>query len=243
MKKIKLQLLVTVLSVLTFSLNAQTEQKGFISVALGPSIPIGDFASTDINKEEAGFANAGAIFDLTFGYKLNKQYGFMAMLRGQANPFDTEALETALENDNPSVNWNVTGDSWGIGGFLLGGFRSVPVDENGKTNFQLRALIGFLNSSSPGYSFTASSSGGVVASGRQFSASATAFSYLLGVGFTHKIASNFNVLVNLDYMGANPEFSNVESTTTIGGQTTVSTSTFSQSFGAINFSGGVAYLF
>lgn len=242
MKKIKLSLLVTVFTLFTFSVKAQSEQKGFLSLSLGPSIPIGDFASTDINKEEAGFASTGAIFDLTFGYKLNKQYGFMAMLRGQANAFDTEALETALENDNPNVNWNVTGDSWGIGGFLVGGYRSAPVGEGGKTNFQLRALIGFLSSSSPEFSFTATS-GGVVASGKQFEASATAFSYLLGAGFTHKIASNFNLLVNLDYLGANPEFNNVESRTTLGGQTTVSTSTFSQSFGAINIGGGIAYLF
>lgn len=239
--KIKAILLSTLMACL-FTANAQTEKKGFLSISLGPSIPIGDFASTDINKEEAGFASTGAIFDITFGYKANDKYGFMAVLRGQSNPFDAEALENELENDNPSINWSVDGDNWGIGGFLLGGYREVPLNEGSKTSFQLKALIGFLNSTSPEFSFSATS-GGVSASGKQFSASTTAFSYLLGLGFSHKLSNSINAVLNLDYLGANPEFKNVETVNTLGGQTSTSTSTFSQSFGAINISGGIAFTF
>ena len=60
------------------------DKKGYIGISLGPSIPLGDLASKDIDNESAGFATSGAIFDISVAYKLGKgPFGITAMLRGQ----------------------------------------------------------------------------------------------------------------------------------------------------------------
>ena len=41
------------------------DKKGYIGISLGPSIPLGDLASKDIDNESAGFATSGAIFDIS----------------------------------------------------------------------------------------------------------------------------------------------------------------------------------
>ncbi len=41
------------------------DKKGYIGISLGPSVPLGDLASKDIDNESAGFAILSAIFDLS----------------------------------------------------------------------------------------------------------------------------------------------------------------------------------
>ena len=59
------------------------DHQGAIS-PFGPSIPLGDLASKDIDNESAGFATSGAIFDISVAYKLVKgPFGITAIRRGQ----------------------------------------------------------------------------------------------------------------------------------------------------------------
>ncbi len=90
MKNIVLSLIL--LTSISIQLKAQNE-KGFIGISLGPSIPLGDLASKNPNNSAAGFANTGAIFDISFAHKLGGgNLGITAILRGQSNPTDAQAM-------------------------------------------------------------------------------------------------------------------------------------------------------
>jgi hypothetical protein len=223
-----------ILTFLSMQLLAQQEN-GYIGVSIGPSIPLGDLGSRDANNASAGYASTGAVFDISFAYKLGGgNFGVTALLRGQANPTDAQSLADDLASDVPGVNWSVESDAWGIGGLMFGGFGSFQISE--KASFDVRALIGFLNATSPEIDITGTAVGGSLWV-KQGSVNSTAFSYLLGAGFKFDLGSKLYLLTNIDYMGANPEFRNIETTTSLG---TRERNTFSQSFGTINLSVGIA---
>jgi hypothetical protein len=232
MKKI----IFSLIAVMTFVLQSQAQdKKGYIGLSIGPSIPMGDLASKDADNDAAGWANTGAIFDISFAYKLgNGNFGISALLRGQSNPTDAQSLADELANQVAGVNWTVESAGWGIGGLMFGGFGSFPISE--KSSFDSRAMIGFLSATSPEITITGSGPGGTVWV-KQSSTASTSFAYLLGAGFKFDLGKKLYLLTNLDYLGSNPEFKNVETTASDG---TREKNTWSQSMGTINLSVGIA---
>jgi len=209
------------------------QDKGYIAVSVGPSIPIGDFASKNINNVSAGFAAGGAIFDISFAYKFGKNFGLSAMLHGQANGIDEVALESSY-NKQIGGSWNVRSKPWSIGGLMFGAYGSFPISE--KVSFDTRAMVGFLSATSPELNITLNGSGGA-AWVKQSAETALPFSVLLGGGFKFDVRKRVCLLLNMEYIAAKPEFRNVEITSSNGGAP--ETSTYSQSIRAINFGFGL----
>ena len=180
-------------------------------------------------------AKTGAIFDISFAYKLGGgNFGITALLRGQANPTDAQIVADELSNQVAGVHWTVESANWSIGGLMVGGFGSFPISE--KASFDLRAMIGFLSSTSPEITITGTEPG-FTAWGKQGSSTATSFSYLFGAGFKFDIGSKIYLLTNLDYLGSNPEFLRIELTASDGSR---ETGTWKQSLGTINLGVGIA---
>lgn len=206
------------------------QDKGYAAISIGPSIPIEDFASKNSSNEAAGYANPGAIFDVSFQYKLGKYFGVSALLRGQANTTDAQAIANELAREINNVLWTVESNPWSIGGILIGGSASVPIGINDKISFESRAMLGFLNATSPEINITGrtnSQSEWV----KQQSKMANAFSYLFGAGFKFNIAKRFCFLTTIDFLSAKPEFKDVIITNSNGDYIS---NTFSQKFGTIN---------
>lgn len=213
-----------------------SQDKGYVAVSIGPSFPIGDFASKDPDNEKAGLAQTGAIFDISFGYKLGKNFGVAALIRGQANSTDTQAIVDELYTQIPStVNADVETGNWTAGAFLAGGYASFPVSK--KISFDPRVMIGFLSATSPDtdvYLSDGSNSGWV----KQASVTSTAFAYLVGVGLKFDVGKRICILTNLDYMGANPEFKDVQ---TLSSDGNIEVNNWKQPFSTINVGVGVGY--
>ena len=217
------------------SCSVAAQDKGYIGICFGASNPIGNFASKNSNNDHAGYAMTGAIFDITFAYKLGRNAGIAGLIRGQANPLDENAFEEEVSKQYPGNNWSADSDPWRIGGLMGGLYLSFPVSE--KISFDARALIGFLNATSP----AATIAGDFFPYNiyiHQSSANASAFSVLLGGGFKFDVGKRICLLLNLDYLAAQPEFVNVEQTSNFAPATK---RTFTQEFTTINFGFGIAY--
>jgi hypothetical protein len=214
-----------------------SQDKGYIALSAGPSFPTGDFGSKDADNESAGFANTGAIFDLTFAQKFGKTFGLTLMLRGQVNDVDTEPLVDELIMEAPDATWSAEADSWGIGGFMAGLYGSLPMGPSGKVTFDTRALVGVIDATVPQITIYGDYLG------TQFwvhteSAHAGAFAYLMGAGFRFNLGNHFCILTNLDYLGSTPEFEDVTTRTSIGGY---SSNTYQQKFGTVNVGVGIGW--
>jgi hypothetical protein len=230
--RLHFSILIVFLAVYGFS-----QDKGYIAVSIGPSFPNGDFGSKDVDNSAAGFATTGAIFDLTFAQKLGKTLGITLLLRGQSNPVDPQPLVDQLYSVYPSPSWSGESTNWGIGGLMGGLYGSFPMGANGKVTFDTRAMIGYINATSPEITVSAYSSSNSIWVQTQ-SADAGSFAYLLGVGLKYSIGNHLGLLVNLDYMASNPEFVDVSTITSLGGYTD---ETYSQQLGTVNLGVGIGW--
>ncbi len=211
------------------------EQKGTVGILIGPSIPVGDFGSKDLNNVYAGFAQTGVVFEITADYKLGERnWGIAANLRGQANSHDFISYENELQNYYGGVNWFVESDAWTLGGIMLGAFRDFPVDKS--ISFKPRLLIGFPSASSPNITRTAYGFGNSnwVRYNKTYTRN---FGYLLGLGFKFDVTKKLSILANADNFGTLQEFRQVEILNSDGMR---SYDTYLQPMNSINLSIGLA---
>jgi len=216
--------------------TAHSQDKGYIAIAIGPSIPIGDFASKDPNNDSAGLAATGAIFDISFVYLFGKNFGAAALIRGQANSPDTDVLAQELSAKLPAnVRYDIDTGTWTVGGGFIGGYGSFPISK--KLSFESKIMIGSITASSPTIDIYLTN--GIDAEWvKQESITSSAFAYLFGVGFKFNAGRRFCLLANVDYMASKPEFKNVEIISSDGG---IDLNTWRQPFTTINIGLGIGY--
>jgi hypothetical protein len=218
------------------STNLLGQDKGFISLGLGPSFTLGDYASVDATNDNAGFASGGLLFDLSFGYKLSDRLGLAGLVRSQANPVDAEALARAFVV--PGYSLTVQADAYGLGCFFIGGYGSFGINE--QLSFETRAMIGYAVTQAPSvnYSYFNLSNSQTIRF-EQGVASAGAFAYDLGVGLRRNLGKRLGLSTMLDLIGTNPEFEyqvlNFDGTTSF--------SVVSQPVMALNLTINLAYRF
>lgn len=68
-----------------------------LSFSIGPSIPVGNFSSSNPSNNLSGYAVTGISANFSFNHKLNKQFGITAMLYGQRNGINTNTLSGQLD--------------------------------------------------------------------------------------------------------------------------------------------------
>ena len=84
----KIMLLIAGIMVIIISANAQEKvvqpaKKFFVSLAAGPSFPMGTFESKNANvtnNSTSGFAKTGFNINLHVGYQLNQNFGIVSHL-------------------------------------------------------------------------------------------------------------------------------------------------------------------
>ena len=105
------------------------EPKGFIGIAYGLSIPLGDFANKSPDNENADFAKTGGSSNIVFGYSVSRNLGISASLfnsKYNADKNDAEML-------------------WKLGGIIAGPLFSTSFKD--KFHFDMKPGIGFASSS------------------------------------------------------------------------------------------------
>jgi hypothetical protein len=237
MKTFKLISLVSMFIFIAFFSTAQTnDKKGYIGFAFGPSFPIGEFGSSDINDSLAGLAGTGAVFELNFGYRLGKNFGIAATLRGQSNTVDKTAITNAFTIlFFGGISANIEADNWSSGAYLAGLYTTVPTSSTNKISFDARLLIGIANVTSPKIKITITD---MISSAwsEQSSSSASAFGILIGAGLRFNVSEKIAILTNADFFTTNPEFKNVKITTSAGD---ITYNNLSQTITTFNLSAGI----
>jgi hypothetical protein len=121
---------------------------------------------------------------------------------------------------------------------MFGIYSSNPMGA-GSSSFDLRLLFGVLNATSSELTMTGSS-GGVSAAATMRSSEASAFSYLVGVGFKFNPGKAICILTYLDFLGATPKFEDVIFNSSSGVNRKMD---FEQSFDSVNLGIGIGFRF
>lgn len=142
-------LLFTCLIILSQIASSQTSD-GFMGIMMGASIPLGDFASTDYDNEQAGYAATSFNLTMDGAYLVNSYLGFGGAVSFSNNSLNTGAVKTNLERyvkenypdaelpeDLTLISYNL--GVWNHVNLMVGPFLTIPAN---RIHFDFRALGG-----------------------------------------------------------------------------------------------------
>jgi len=175
-------------------------EKQYISLAVGPSFTLDDFARTDINDSTSGWAKTGVALEFTYAYRLTHNFGLQLQVNYSSNKFDNfayrDALDAAynLDPDSPDTLFVVESTSnWSNGGLLIGPYLRFPLSES--LSWDIRATAGFYGVSSPDITLKANiSSGGTLKDYYHKGGRGYAFAYSVGTGFKYALSKYYLML-------------------------------------------------
>jgi hypothetical protein len=234
--KISFTLFIALLCLKLFAQNSQ--DKGTIFLSLGPSIPLGNYASSSLNNNNAGFASFGGNAKISYSQNFKKYFGGTAEFLGVINPLNLKSMQDAFsqhqfpdislysnngqpQNLPPSEyvsyqNWKFNKKSWMYGAMLLGGFGHFPINKSGAISLTLKASAGAVYLYSPslhGYGYTDTSMAIVDQSG----AKAYGFAYSFGTGIKYSSSKRISYSFEVFYFGtSNVSFKNVSESILMG---------------------------
>lgn len=216
-----------------------SQNKTFVSLATGSSIPLGNFASSSPNNPDAGLAKAGMHFDLSGSYKITKHFGLTGLLRYQFNSFNEDAFRSAINPEGSPfpINLGIESKPWKSYTYMIGLNGIVPL--NKKLSWESKAMLGLSTVKSPDYKVTMNImgvSGEVSATGKP----STYGSLLLGTGIRYQLKERWHLTAQADYWLTETE---VKSTITSSDGTTESSSGQYMNLSTLNIGIGVGYSF
>jgi len=221
---------------------AQKDVGAYLHANLFVSFPQGAFASTDLNRDDAGFAGPGAGLSVLFGNKVYKGFGITFKAEAQVNSIYTESLEAGLAASNPNFNWKLSGANWTIAGLSIGPHYSLNLK---RWAFDARVLAGALNFNSPEINLegsTTSGSGNATYIISKKQTNSWSLSFDLSVKYEFK--RDWVLVAGTGYLMANPKFSNVKNSLyTNDVLISENLSNYQQSFRLLQANLGVGYVF
>ncbi|MDP4264112.1 MAG: outer membrane beta-barrel protein [Bacteroidota bacterium] len=190
MKKILIMIVVLLMSgiVMAQGEKQQRTTKSFLALHAGPSFPVGDFAKTDINNEQAGFAKTGVNVNLTYGYEFLENVGLTASIFYNNNKMDNSAVLDQVGN--------VALDHWQWYGISVGPMFTQKLA--GNMAIDLRVMGGVANANSP----KAVVDNETVVK-EDWSPAAV---FQGGAGLRIGMGNRMFIMVNLDYLYMKPKF-------------------------------------
>ena len=121
--------------------TTEKEKKSFISFQLGPSIPIGDFVSTDlVANDQAGFALTGITLDLNYLYSITENVGLAASGFYNMNSLDISKLREVT--GEPTLKM----DHWQFIGLVVGPAFSFEMSPKAMADIKVMGGIATANS-------------------------------------------------------------------------------------------------
>ncbi|MBL0134651.1 MAG: hypothetical protein IPP79_11900 [Chitinophagaceae bacterium] len=164
-KSIPSFLLIVLLCLFSKAQSQQNSARSSLSFLLGPSIPVGNYGSKNIQNSGAGFANTGGSAAINYSHLVTKKIGFSVSLQGQINPLAISKLEQSFNDlliadftlwagTSPGQipptpvtgtkypNWKFEKKSWWTASLLIGAYGEFPISKDEKTSFIANLAFG-----------------------------------------------------------------------------------------------------
>lgn len=175
--------------------------------------PIGDYGSTNINNQNAGFAKPGVNLEASYSTNFTKYIGVAAMFRSVTNQFNSKSLENSANQSDPYYSYSITAKPWKLKTAMVGAYGSFIFTKSKKITVYAKAMFGssFVTCNEIDYTITPKQHSAYVANGgfilfQSPASTSNAFAYLFGLGFKYNISWLLSVLVQVDYASTSPQF-------------------------------------
>lgn len=179
------------------------EEKGMVTLSIGPSVPLADYGNKDINDPSSGLAKTGLNYQANFSYLLGSNLGIAVKGFYFYNPQDpNEWLNNFLRGAAPSQFFKVTTNPWEIKGFSGGLYSTFEIEEN---YADLRILIGYANVKFPNVLIELQE-GLQKASLFIDAKSKNVPVFEIGVGLRIPMVEKFDALIDFDFLNTEVQF-------------------------------------
>ncbi len=180
--------------------TSKTPPKFFLAFSAGPAIPVGAFASKDINaSSDAGLANLGYNLNLHSGYQISDYFGVTGNFLYSRFQMDQGAITRYL-NSSGSGGVNATADHWQYWGVIAGPMATLPVSD--EIFFDFKAMGGYARANMPVIGFQLA--GYPSASLQTPEKWSDVFAWQLGTNMRYNFATNACLFANFDYNHMEP---------------------------------------
>ena len=217
MRKILILLVCTPVSLFTFSQNKNAKQS--LSIGIGPSFPLGDFGSKDLNDNGAGFAGIGQALNIDYFLPFSKNFGLIVSATGQRNPVNKKKLEESFNEfifspahfDFGGVigpvlvpvvkyeHWNFEKGTW-WGGNVMAGIQMSSEPDHYGVNFYSRVQFGAQYVSMPEFQGK-SETDTLIATYSQTTSHGIGFAYSFSAGMNYSLNNKTFLFANAGYTG------------------------------------------
>lgn len=193
---------------LTFSGEAQSYNRNYIGLSIGPSFTLGNFAKTNYSDSISGWAKTGVMLEFDYAYRITHNFGAIGIISFSSNAFNNLAYRDSLDVAHPDTTFSVEGVSnWSGGGIMIGPYLRFPLGEN--LSWDIRAVFGLYGGTTPRITIRATDdiTGEELEPFTQQPHRAFSFAYLIGTGFKYRL-SNYYILLFGDYTSTSLQFDN-----------------------------------
>ncbi len=199
-------IIITVFLSLCTLAYGQANRVIYFDYSLGISSPLGDFASRNIDKDEAGFAKGGLSSSVTIGYDfIDKGFGLLFKTQSHVNAFNAIGYQRELNNTTTGY-WTAYGDNYVTSSFMLGAKKNFNL--TAKSILDFRALLGLALCRTPQIeSFESTLPYWFV----ELPTYASTLGYQLGLGYQYQANKRISIIASFEYFGASPEFGDITS--------------------------------
>lgn len=197
----------------SFSVYAQNFKKeSSITIAVGPSFPIGEFANKNLYDDKAGLASVGGFASLAYEHRFSKFFGVVASASGRIHGVDKNALQTYALPTGSGSSLSLRTSTWRFLRVVVGLSQTIPIAKKEMLSLEIRELIGIQFSNSPEIQTLGFIPGIGSINNVEGSQSANSLAYGLGIGLNYKVSNNLKLKMFGDYQGASPKFTYVNTT-------------------------------
>jgi hypothetical protein len=185
--------------------NAQKKEhpKFLTEIALGPSFPIGRFASTSYKgkNEIPGYAKPGLAAHLSIGYYLNQNVGVLFTTGFSSHSQDKDALRKDVESSYSGVTLtHLDLKNWKTVKLMGGGFFVTPLTPEGQLVLLTKLTAGVSQFAIPKREFWGSSQDGrtTITSINNEGSLPWSFCYQVSLALEYKLNQNLYALLDIN---------------------------------------------
>jgi len=202
MKKL---LLIVFVVCTTFTLSSAQDK--YLSISLGYTNPLGDFAKSELVDESSGFAKSGYNFSFEMMLFINDFVGFGANLRFNNCKYDSELFNLLLDDlfQDQFDSIQLSSGNYNLHNFLFGPY--VKKDIGDFVSIYAKTFIGVMTTYRPDqkldYRTTQLAPSQTLETTGELSGS---FAYNFGAGVLFKFNKKLGINISADYIAGNPKF-------------------------------------
>jgi hypothetical protein len=204
------------LLILLSTTRSWSQNNGSLHLSIGGALPIGKFASKDVNDPASGLANPGGLAELGYSHLLkDNHWGLTIGIRGRLNGINKNANTSALREAFPVYTWSSSNSSWKALSAMAGAYYILPVSS--KLDVRMELSLGAANCYLPEYTVlgildTAQTGPTGFIQAKVNKEHAVSFSAMAKAGIVYHLNKHLDLLANLDFWYLKPNFKNVTQT-------------------------------